>query len=88
MCTNYYFQQTTTRACENWTMTTASGLKKRSFDVAFKLAIEQATAALLVLHADGDENDSDPFANLDDKEDDDELLATRLSLKIVKLSTE
>ena len=59
-------------------MATASGSKKRSFDAAFKLAIEQATTALLSLRADGDESNSDPFAGLNDQEDDDEIACNKI----------
>ena len=73
-----YFRQTATRACENLAKFTALAASARP-------AIEQATAAPLAPRADGGESDSDPFADLDDEEDDDKLVAMRLFLNSVKL---
>ena len=53
-------------------------LKENGLAAAARPAIEQATAAPLAPRADGDESDSDPFADLDDKEDDDELACNEI----------
>ena len=58
----------------------ASG-SKNGIAAAARPAIEQATAALLALCADGDESDSDPFADVDDEEDDDELAGNEIIIE-------
>ena len=56
-------------------------LKESGIAAAARPAIEQATAALLAPRADGDESDSDLFADLDDEDDDNELACNKIIIE-------
>ena len=56
-------------------------LKENGIAAAARPAIEIATAVLLAPRVDGDDSDSDPFADLDESEDEDELACNEVVIE-------